>query len=177
MTESEQNKQGQGGLGGALGKVTDTAGQAVGKVGQAAKGLASGATHLLSETTSAAGHTVQRTVDESGNIVEYTLDESRNVLSENLAGNVTDLPVEEEHVDEEGRIVRTVRDESWKLLHLTIGPDGYILDLKLPDPGDTVEEVREKEPSLEEHSQTVVEEGTVEEEDPDDTEGAKQEAE
>jgi len=177
MTESEQNKQDQGGLGGALGKVTDTAGQAVGKVGQAAKGIASGATHLLSETTSEEGHTVQRTVDESGNIVEYTLDESRNVIDENLAGDVTDLPVEEEHTDEGGRIVRTVRDESFKLLHLSIGPDGSILDLKLPDLGDTVEEIREKESSLEEHSQAVVEEGTVVEEDPDDTEGAKQEAE
>ena len=30
MTESEQNEQDRGGLGGALGKVTDTAGQAVG---------------------------------------------------------------------------------------------------------------------------------------------------
>ena len=176
MTESEQNKQDRGGLGGALGKVTDTAGQAVGKVGEAAKGLASGATHLLSETTNAAGHTVQRTVDESGNIVEYTLDESRNVLEENLAGNVTDLPVEEEHTGEGGRIVRTVRDESWKLLHLSIGPDGSILDLKLPDPGDTVEEIREQE-SLEERSHTVVEEGTVTEEGPNDTEGAKQETE
>ncbi len=170
MTESEQNEQDRGGLGGALGKVTDTAGQAVGQVGQAAKGLASGATHLLSETTNAAGHTVQRTVDESGNIVESTVDEAGNVLNESQEGNVTDLPVEEEHTDEEGRIVRTVRYESWKLLHLTIGPDGSILDLKLPDTGDTVEEIREKE-SPEEYSQTVVEEDT------DDTEGAKQEAE
>ena len=177
MTESEQNKQDQGGLGGALGKVTDTAGQAVGQVGQAAKGLASGATHLLSETTNAAGHTVQRTMDESGNIVESTVDEAGNVLNESQAGNVTDLPVEEEHTDEEGRIVRTVRYESWKLLHLTIGPDGSVLDLKLPDPGDTVEEIREKESSLEEQSQTVVEEESVVEEEPDDTEEAKQEAE
>jgi hypothetical protein len=98
-------------------------------------------------------------------------------LDESQAGNVSDLPVEEEHTDEEGRIVRTVRDESWKLLHLTIGPDGSILNLELPDPGDTVEEIREKESSLEEQSQTVVEEETVEEEETEDTEEAKQEAE
>ena len=73
--------------------------------------------------------------------------------------------------------MRTVRYESWKLLHLTIGPDGSILDLKLPDPGDTVEEIREKESSLEEQSQTIVEEETVVEEEPDATEEAKQEAE
>ena len=181
MTEGGQNEQDQGGLGGVLGNVTDqagqamqrvqdTAGRAVDQVGQAAQGLASGTTRLLSKTTNEAGQTVQRTVDESGNIVESTLDEARNVVNESLVGNLVDLPSEEEHTDEGGRTVRTIRYEPWKLLHLTIGPDGNILDLSLPDPGDTVEEITEEE-TVEEHSEMVVAE------EPAATTGAKQKAE
>ncbi len=182
MTEGGQNKQDQqGGLGGVVGNVTDrvgqatqgvqdTAGQAVDQVGQAAQGLASGTTRLLSKTTNEAGQTVQRTVDESGNIVESTLDEAGNVVNESLAGNLADLPSEEEYTDEGGRTVRTIRYEPWKLLHLTIGPDGNILDLSLPDAGDTVEKITEEE-TLEEHSEMVVGE------EPAATTGAKQKAE
>jgi pyruvate/2-oxoglutarate dehydrogenase complex dihydrolipoamide acyltransferase (E2) component len=88
-------------------------------------------------------------------------------------GRITDLPTEEEHTSEEGNTVRTVREEGGKLLHLSLGPDGSILDLKLPDLGDTVEEITEEETVEEqtESSETLVEDV------PDATDAARQRAE
>ena len=56
--------------------------------------------------------TMQRTVDELGDIIETTMNENGEIVGEELVGNVGDLPVEDEYVDEEGRIVSRVRDES-----------------------------------------------------------------
>jgi hypothetical protein len=38
----------------------------------------------------------------------------------------------EEHPNEKGQRVRTVKKESGALIHLQIGPDGKYLDLSLP---------------------------------------------
>jgi hypothetical protein len=51
-------------------------------------------------------------VDELGDIIETTTDGNGEVVGEELVGNVGDLPAEEEYVDEEGRVVSRVRDES-----------------------------------------------------------------
>jgi pyruvate/2-oxoglutarate dehydrogenase complex dihydrolipoamide acyltransferase (E2) component len=67
--------------------------------------------------------------------------------------------------------VRTVIDEGGKLLHLQLGPDGSLLDLKLPDTGDTVEEVTE------ESSEQYEYESETSEEEPDATDAAMQKAE
>jgi len=107
-------------------------------------------TYLLSETTNEAGQTVQRTIDESGNIIETTQDEAGNLVAEDIVGTVDDLPSEEEHSQQEGQTVRTVKEETGALIHLSIGPDGKILDLSLPPQKEEVVE----EDVLEEHSES-----------------------
>ena len=88
-------------------------------------------------------------------------------------GNVTELSSEEEYTNEEGNTVRTVTEEGGKLLHLQLGPDGSLLNLELPDLGDTVEEVTEESAEQYEYeSQTE----PVEEE-PDATDAARKKAE
>jgi hypothetical protein len=128
---------------GVVGRAAQGVGKAVGKVGRTARRLVPGM-HLLSEDTDEeAGQTVQRTVDdESGDIVQTTLDESGEPVEEEVVGTVKDLPAEEEYTDEEGRTVRTVKEQRGALIHLKLGPDGSLLDLRLPP---QKEEVKEQE--------------------------------
>jgi hypothetical protein len=54
---------------------------------------------------------------------------------------------EEEHPNEKGQKVRTVKKESGAFIHLQIGPDGKYLDLSLPpQKEEVVEEVLEEHP-------------------------------
>ena len=53
----------------------------------------------------------------------------------------------EESTDEEGQTTRTVKDESGSLISLQLEPDGSILDLEIPDPGESGEEESEGEPN------------------------------
>jgi hypothetical protein len=73
------------------------------------------------------------------------------MVDEDLVGTVNDLPSEEEHTNEEGQTVRTVREESGALLSLSIGPDGNLLDVSLPP---KEEEVVEEEVLEEGHSES-----------------------
>jgi len=59
----------------------------------------------------AAGGTTRRSVDESGWIFETTQDENGEIIDEDLVGTVADLPVVEEYVDEQGRLVSVAKDE------------------------------------------------------------------
>jgi pyruvate/2-oxoglutarate dehydrogenase complex dihydrolipoamide acyltransferase (E2) component len=70
--------------------------------------------------------------------------------------------------------VRTVTEEGGKLLHLQLGPDGSLLNLELPDLGDTVEEITEESTEQYESSQSS---GAAEEEEPNATGAARQRAE
>jgi hypothetical protein len=127
---------------GVVGRATQGVGKAVGKVGRTARRLVPGM-HLLSEDIDEeAGQTVQRTVDESGDIIETTLDESGEPVNEEIVGTVKDLPTEEEYTNEEGQTVRTVKEQRGALIHLKLGPDGSLLDLRLPP---HKEEVKEEE--------------------------------
>jgi pyruvate/2-oxoglutarate dehydrogenase complex dihydrolipoamide acyltransferase (E2) component len=112
-------------------------------------------------------------VDESGDIVETTLDESGELVDEDIVGNVTELSSEEEYTNEEGNTVRTIREEGGKLLHLQLGPEGSLLDLKLPDTGDTVEEITEESAEQYEYES----QSETSEEEPDVTDAARQKAE
>ncbi len=58
-----------------------------------------------------AGETTRRSVDESGLIFETTLDENGDVVDEDVVGTVADLPVVDEYVDEQGRLVSVAKDE------------------------------------------------------------------
>jgi hypothetical protein len=59
----------------------------------------------------AAGGTTRRSVDASGWIFETTHDENGQIVDEDVVGNVADLPVMDEYVDEKGRLVSVARDE------------------------------------------------------------------
>ena len=53
----------------------------------------------------------RRSVDESGHIFETTYNEVGEVVDEEEVGDVTDLPVEKEYVDAQGRLLSLARDE------------------------------------------------------------------
>jgi hypothetical protein len=53
----------------------------------------------------------RRSVDGSGRILETTYNEEGQVMDEEEVGDVTDLPVETEYVDAQGRLVSLARDE------------------------------------------------------------------
>lgn len=59
----------------------------------------------------ASGPTTRRSVDESGHILDTTFNERGEVVDEDEVGDVTDLPVETEYVDERGRLLSLARDE------------------------------------------------------------------
>lgn len=59
----------------------------------------------------AAGGTTRCSVDASGWIFETTHDESGQIVDEDVVGNVADLPVMDEYVDEQGRLVSVAKDE------------------------------------------------------------------
>jgi hypothetical protein len=85
------------------------ASQVAGRIGHVAENLPGG--RLLSRTTDESGRTVQRVVDGSGDIIETTSNEAGDLVDENPAGSITGLPAEEEYEYEEGRRIRTVKDE------------------------------------------------------------------
>ncbi len=64
----------------------------------------------VAQISSAAG-TTQRSVDESGWIFETTYDENGAIIDENVVCTVADLPVTDEYLDEQGRLVSVAKDE------------------------------------------------------------------
>lgn len=71
-----------------------------------------------------AGRTTRRSVDETGFIVETIYDGDGLVVDEDVVGSLSDLPVEEEFLDDEGRIVSRVRDESGNVFEQTVDDGG-----------------------------------------------------
>ncbi len=57
-----------------------------------------------------AGGTTRRSVDEAGWIFETTYDENGEIIDEDVVGTVADLPVMDEYVDEQGRLVSVAND-------------------------------------------------------------------
>jgi hypothetical protein len=58
-----------------------------------------------------AGPATRRSVDASGRILETIYNEQGEVVDEEEVGDVTDLPVETEYVDAQGRLLSLARDE------------------------------------------------------------------
>jgi hypothetical protein len=63
------------------------------------------------EASGEASHSVVRSVDQSGLILQTTYDQSGEVLDEDVVGRVSDLPVVDEYLDEQGRLVSQVKDD------------------------------------------------------------------
>jgi hypothetical protein len=61
--------------------------------------------------TADGGRTTRRSVDDSGVIFETTHDENGEIVDEDVVGTVADLPVVEEYVDGQGRLVSVAEDE------------------------------------------------------------------
>ena len=70
-----------------------------------------GARGALGGTTDEVGLTTRRSVDSSGRIIETTYNEDEETVSEDVVGDVADLPVEAEYLDEEGRFLILANDE------------------------------------------------------------------
>jgi hypothetical protein len=69
-------------------------------------------------------------VDESGNILETTLNENGEVIGEDLVGNVADLPVEEEYIDDQGRVVSRVKDDSGNVFEQVLDDEGNVVEVR-----------------------------------------------
>jgi hypothetical protein len=69
-------------------------------------------------------------VDELGDIIETTFDENGEVVGEDLIGNVGDLPAEKEYMDEEGRVVSRVRDESGSAFERVVDDEGNMVSVR-----------------------------------------------
>ena len=65
----------------------------------------------VAQISNAAAGTAQRSVDESGWIFETTYDENGAIIDENVVCTVADLPVTDEYVDEQGRLVSVAKDD------------------------------------------------------------------
>ena len=63
------------------------------------------------EASGEGSHSVVRSVDQSGLILQTTYDQSGEVLDEDVVGRVSDLPVIDEYLDEQGRLVSQVKDD------------------------------------------------------------------
>jgi len=64
----------------------------------------------VAQNANAAAGTTQRTVDESGWIFETTYDENGSIIDEDVVCTVADLPVTDEYMDEQGRLVSVAKD-------------------------------------------------------------------
>jgi hypothetical protein len=71
-----------------------------------------GAAHgTLGGTSDEVGWTTRRSVDDSGRIFETTYSGDGEIAGEKAVGDVADLPVEAEYLDEEGRFRSLANDE------------------------------------------------------------------
>ena len=103
--------------------VEDTASQAVQQTQQPADGQAQ-------EAGESGARTTERTVDDQGNITETTLDENGGVVDEDVVGNVADLMVEDEYIDEQGRMVSRVNDAAGNAYELVTDDGGNMVEAR-----------------------------------------------
>ena len=85
---------------------------------------------MIDQNANGGRQTMQRAVDESGDIIEITLNEDGEIVGEDLVGNVSSLPVEEEYLDEEGRTVSRVRDESGNAFEQILDDEGKMTEVR-----------------------------------------------
>jgi len=93
-------------------------------VAQQAQDAAEGATDQGS------GQTVERTVDEEGNILETVMNENGEIVDEDLVGNVSDLPIEEEYIDDQGQVVSRAKDDSGNVYEQVFDDQGNLVEVR-----------------------------------------------
>lgn len=82
-----------------------------GQESELVKRLSGGPVDRATGVTVEGGRTTLRSVDDSGWIFETTHDENGQIVDENVVGTVADLPVVDEYVDGQGRLVSVAEDE------------------------------------------------------------------
>jgi hypothetical protein len=85
----------------------------------------------IDENTNGERRTMRRAVDQTGDIIEITLDENGEIVDEDVVGNVGSLPVEEEYVDDDGRVVSRVRDEAGNAIERIFDDEGSIVGVRV----------------------------------------------
>ncbi len=124
---------------------------AAGRVGEAAQPIGDASARVtdgtertegsrLDNTGDEASQTGQRARNESGNVTEPAPDESNQVEGKSAKESIADLPIEEEYIDEQGRIIGRARDESGNVVEEVLDEEGDVLDLSMLE-----EEDRESE--------------------------------
>jgi YD repeat-containing protein len=74
---------------------------------------------------------VQRTVDDAGNIVQTTLNEGGEITDEDVVGSASDLPIEEEYLDDQGRVVSRAKDESGAVVEQVRDDEGNVVSVSV----------------------------------------------
>jgi hypothetical protein len=87
----------------------------------------------LDETGDEVRRTVQRAGDESGNMAWNGLAEPSEVEGEEPTGALAGVQIEEEYIDELGRIVGRGRDESGNVVEEVLNEEGDVLDPSMPE--------------------------------------------
>lgn len=90
--------------------------------------------------TDEAGRTTQRAVEEPGDVTEPVPDESNEIKGEEATATLAGLQIEEEYIDERGRIVGRARDESGNVIEEALDEEGEASDSGVP------EEAEDREP-------------------------------
>ena len=79
-------------------------------------------------------HSIVRSVDQSGLILETTYDQSGEVLDEDVVGRVSDLPVIDEYIDEQGRLISQVKDDLGNTFEQILDDNLNTLETRLINP-------------------------------------------
>jgi len=118
---------------GAGQQVQDAAGQATDQIEESAQQVAATEDQAAGDAgdTNGTSQTTQRAVDQTGDIIEITLNEHGEIVGEELVGNVGSLPTEEEYVDEEGRVVRRVKDEAGNRIEQVFNDEGKTVGIRV----------------------------------------------
>ena len=98
-----------------------------------AASASAGASARAADTSGDAPHSVVRSVDQTGLIIETTYDQSGGVLDEDVVGRVADLPVVDEYLDEQGRLVSQVKDDLGNTFEQILDDNLNTLETRLVD--------------------------------------------
>ena len=79
-------------------------------------------------------HSIVRSVDQSGLIISTTYDQSGEVLDEDVVGRVSDLPVIDEYIDEQGHLVSQVKDDLGNTFEQILDDNLNTLEARLINP-------------------------------------------
>ncbi len=76
-------------------------------------------------------HRTVRSVDQTGLIIETTYDQNGGVLDEDVVGRASDLPVVDEYLDEQGRLVSQTQDDLGNTFEQVLDNNLNVLETRL----------------------------------------------